>query len=207
LLIDDIKNSFSVAAALLDDFCSDKTNFELLTQLAYGISDSFTKKQKIIICGNGGSNADAIHFAEEFTGQFRDKRPALPVIALSDASHITCVGNDMGFDSVFQRGVEAYGLPGDWFIGLSTSGNSQNVLAALNQARKMGLTTLALLGKDGGMMRGIAEYEFIIPGATSDRIQEIHMLILHSLIEAVERVMFPENYTLAEVVAKDNISA
>ena len=148
----------------------------------------------MLICGNGGSNCDALHFAEEFTGRFRGNRRALPAISLSDSSHITCVGNDFGFDEIFARGVEAYGREGDLFVGLSTSGNSANVIRAVEEAKKLGMTTCVLLGKDGGTLKGMCDYEFIIPGKTSDRIQEIHMMILHIIIEGVERIMFPENY-------------
>ncbi|MGL5971462.1 MAG: D-sedoheptulose-7-phosphate isomerase, partial [Cetobacterium sp.] len=105
-----------------------------------------------------------------------------------------CVGNDYGFDYIFSRGVEAYGKEGDMFIGISTSGNSANVIKAVEVAKNNGLKTLVLLGKDGGKLKGICDYEFIIPGDTSDRIQEIHMMILHIIIEGVEKIMFPENY-------------
>jgi D-sedoheptulose 7-phosphate isomerase len=152
------------------------------------------KGGKVLIAGNGGSNCDALHFAEEFTGRFRGNRRALPAIAISDSSHITCVGNDYGFDYVFSRGVEAYGKEGDLFIGISTSGNSPNIIKAVEAAKEMGMKTVALLGKDGGKLKGMCDYEFIIPGVTSDRIQEIHMMILHIIIEGVERIMFPENY-------------
>jgi D-sedoheptulose 7-phosphate isomerase len=138
--------------------------------------------------------AEAMHFAEEFTGRFRSDRIALPVIALTDPSHITCVGNDYGFDQVFARGVEAYGDPGDIFIGLSTSGNSPNVINASNRAFEMGLTRVLLLGKDGGKLEGNGDFEFIVPATTSDRIQEVHMMLLHILIEAVERRLFPKLY-------------
>lgn len=135
-----------------------------------------------------------MHFAEEFTGRFRKERPALPAISLSDSSHITCVGNDYGFDYIFSKGVEAFGQEGDMFFGISTSGNSPNVIEAVKEAKKRGLKTVALLGKDGGKLKGMCDYEFIIPGETSDRIQEIHMMILHVIIEGVERILFPENY-------------
>lgn len=158
------------------------------------MAEVFRNKGKVLICGNGGSNCDAMHFAEEFTGRFRKERPALPAISLSDSSHITCVGNDYGFDYIFSKGVEAYGQEGDFFIGISTSGNSPNVIEAVKTAKERKLKTLALLGKDGGKLKGMCDYEFIIPGETSDRIQEIHMMILHIIIEGVERILFPENY-------------
>jgi D-sedoheptulose 7-phosphate isomerase len=133
---------------------------------------------------------DAMHFAEELTGRFRQDRPPLPAIAISDPSHITCVGNDYGFDEIFARGVQAYGKPNDVAIGISTSGNSENILRALDRAISMGLKTVALLGKDGGKLKGLCDLELIIPGETSDRIQEVHMAILHILIEKIERDLF-----------------
>ena len=135
-----------------------------------------------------------MHFIEEFTGRFRKERRALPAISISDPSHITCVANDYGFDYIFSKGVEAYGQEEDMFIGISTSGNSTNVIKAVEEAKNKGLTTCALLGKDGGKLKGMCDYEFIVPGKTSDRVQEIHMMILHIIIEGVERIMFPENY-------------
>ncbi|MGL5000019.1 MAG: D-sedoheptulose 7-phosphate isomerase, partial [Cetobacterium sp.] len=149
---------------------------------------------KVLIAGNGGSNCDALHFAEEFTGRFRKERRPLPAIAISDSSHITCVGNDYGFDYIFSKGIEAFGKEGDMFIGISTSGNSSNIIKAIETAKKLNMKTVTLLGKDGGKLKGIADYEFLINGETSDRIQEIHMMILHIIIEGVERIMFPENY-------------
>lgn len=191
---DAIKAAFSVAQSTLEDFVKDERNLEALDQLSRTISDIFNKGGKLLICGNGGSHADALHFAEEFTGRFCKDRKALPVIALGEATHVTCTSNDYGFDSIFSRGVEAFGKPGDLLIGLSTSGNSQNVIKALQVAQKHGLRTAAFLGKDGGSLKGFCDYQWIVPGQTSDRIQEVHMTALHILIEAVERRMFPELY-------------
>ena len=132
--------------------------------------------------------------AKKLADIFRKERRALPAISIPDPSHITCVANDYGFDYIFSKGVEAYGKEGDMFIGISTSGNSANVIKAVEQAKAQGLVTVALLGKDGGKLKGQCDYEFIVPGKTSDRVQEIHMMILHIIIEGVERIMFPENY-------------
>ena len=118
----------------------------------------------------------------------------MPSISISDSSHITCVGNDYGFDFIFAKGVEAFGQEGDFFFGVSTSGNSKNIIEAVKSAKERNLKTVALLGKDGGKLKGVCDYEFIIPGETSDRIQEVHMMILHIIIEGVERILFPENY-------------
>lgn len=186
--------SYKIELALLENFIKEEEERRETEKIAKELADVFTKGNKVLICGNGGSNCDALHFAEEFTGRFRGDRKALPAIAISDSSHITCVGNDYGFDYIFSRGVEAYGKEGDMFFGISTSGNSPNVIKAVEAAKKLGMKTCVLLGKDGGKLKGMCDYEFIIPGKTSDRIQEIHMMILHIIIEGVERIMFPENY-------------
>lgn len=189
-LIDSYKTEYE----LLRNFIEQEEKEEKTEKVAKDLAEVFTNGNKVLICGNGGSNCDALHFAEEFTGRFRKERRALPTIAISDSSHITCVGNDYGFDYIFSKGVEAYGKEGDMFIGISTSGNSGNVIKAVEKAKELGMKTVALLGKDGGKLKGMCDYEFIIPGETSDRIQEIHMMILHIIIEGVERIMFPENY-------------
>lgn len=186
--------SYKIELALLENFIKEEEERRETEKVAKELADVFTKGNKVLICGNGGSNCDALHFAEEFTGRFRGDRKALPAIAISDSSHITCVGNDYGFDYIFSRGVEAYGKEGDMFFGISTSGNSPNVIKAVEAAKKLGMKTCVLLGKDGGKLKGMCDYEFIILGKTSDRIQEIHMMILHIIIEGVERIMFPENY-------------
>ena len=189
-LIDSYKTEYELLRNFIEQEEKDRTTEKIAEELA----EAFTNGNKVLICGNGGSNCDALHFAEEFTGRFRKERRALPAIAISDSSHITCVGNDYGFDYIFSKGVEAYGKEGDMFIGISTSGNSGNVIKAVEKAKELGMKTVALLGKDGGKLKGMCDHEFIIPGETSDRIQEIHMMILHIIIEGVERIMFPENY-------------
>lgn len=186
--------SYKTEFALLENFIKEEEKNRTTEKVAQDLANVFKAGNKALICGNGGSNCDALHFAEEFTGRFRGDRPALPAIAISDSSHITCVGNDYGFDHIFSRGVEAYGKEGDMFFGISTSGNSPNVIKAIEVAKERGLKTCALLGKDGGKIKGMCDYEFIIHGKTSDRIQEIHMMILHIIIEGVERIMFPQNY-------------
>lgn len=189
-----LMESYKILADMLEKFISDEEKRGETERVAKALAEVFSKGDKVLICGNGGSNCDAQHFAEEFTGRFRKERRPLPALAISDSSHITCVGNDYGFDYIFSKGVEAFGKPGDMFIGISTSGNSANVIKAVESAKKIGMKTVLLLGKDGGKLRGMCDYEFIVPGETSDRIQEIHMAILHIVIEGVERIMFPENY-------------
>lgn len=155
------------------------------------IAGCFKKGNKILVAGNGGSLCDASHFAEELTGVFRALRPALPAITLSEPGHLTCVGNDLGFEHVFSRGIEAFGKPGDIFIGLTTSGNSPNIVKAFETAQKLELKTIAFLGKNGGKLRGMADLELLIEGfSTSDRIQEAHMAAIHILIEMIENALF-----------------
>jgi D-sedoheptulose 7-phosphate isomerase len=155
------------------------------------IADCFRSRGKLLIAGNGGSLCDAMHFAEELTGLYRKSRPALPAIALADPGHLTCVGNDLGFESVFSRGVEALGQPGDVCALMTTSGNSENLIAAAHAARQKGLKTIAFLGKTGGKMKGLCDLEWIVSGFPfSDRIQEAQMAAIHILIEQVEQLLF-----------------
>jgi len=142
---------------------------------------------KIMSAGNGGSHCDAMHFAEELSGRYRDNRPALAAMAISDVSHITCVGNDFGFDAIFSRQIEALGQPGDVFLGVTTSGNSANILTAIKAARARGMVVVVLTGKDGGKVRGLGDAEIIVPHfGYADRIQEIHIKLIHALIDHIE---------------------
>ena len=164
---------------------------EFIQFAADWIANCFRNNGKLLIAGNGGSLCDAMHFAEELTGLFRKKRPALPAIALADPGHLSCVANDMGFESVFSRGVEALGSPGDLFIALTTSGNSPNLISAVQTAKARGLKAIAFLGKTGGLMKGTADLEWIVSGFPfSDRIQEAHMAAIHIIIEQVEQSLF-----------------
>ena len=194
MLKENIRNSYLTAFETVKTFVENEENIEKTEKIAQELAQAYKNGKKSLIAGNGGSNCDAMHFAEEFTGRFRKYRKALPSISISDSSHITCVGNDYGFDFIFAKGVEAFGQEGDFFFGISTSGNSKNVIEAVKMAKEKKLKTVALLGKDGGKLKGVCDYEFIIPGETSDRIQEVHMMILHIIIEGVERTLFPENY-------------
>lgn len=170
-----------------------KDHMRFIELSAEMIATCFEEGGKLIIAGNGGSLCDAAHFAEELTGFFREKRKALPAIALSDSGHMSCVGNDVGFDQVFSRGVEAYGKSGDIFIGLTTSGNSINLVRAFKRAEQMGLKTISFLGKGGGQLQGVADLELLIDGfKTSDRIQEAHMTAIHIMIEMVEAHLFED---------------
>ncbi|GHD69098.1 D-sedoheptulose 7-phosphate isomerase [Jeongeupia chitinilytica] len=151
---------------------------------------SFKAGGKAISCGNGGSHCDAMHFAEELSGRYRDNRPALAAIAVSDPSHITCVGNDYGFNDIFSRFVEGLGRDGDVLVGITTSGNSGNIIRAVEAARERGMKVLLLMGKDGGKLKGQADVEIIVPHfGYADRIQEIHIKVIHTLIDLVEQGM------------------
>lgn len=170
-----------------------ESNLLFIDRAAHLLATTFSCGNKIIIAGNGGSLCDGSHFAEELTGIFRTKRKALPAIVLSEPGHITCTANDIGFDWVFARGVEAFGKPGDVFIGLSTSGNSPNIVHAFTRAKELGLKTIAFLGKDGGVLKGLADLEMLITGfRTSDRIQEAHMAAIHIIIELLELYLFDD---------------
>lgn len=193
-LIHHLQAALTEGRNLLDEFLADSAKVAQLARLGQLLAERFRAGNKVLICGNGGSACDAMHFAEELTGRFRHPRRALPAISLTDTGHLTCVANDYGFEHVFERGVEAYGRPGDLLIGLSTSGNSLNVIHAVAQANQQQMTTIGFLGKEGGKLKGMADHELIFPGRTADRIQELHMFALHSLIELIERELFPENY-------------
>lgn len=184
------KAHFLEAQQILTAFLADKGNFERIETAVQKIVASFQKGGKIIACGNGGSHCDAMHFAEELTGRYRNDRKALPALAISDSSHITCVGNDYGYDFVFSRFVEAHGKAGDVLLGISTSGNSPNIINALEKARELGMFTIALTGKDGGKIKDLCDLEIRAPKSDyADRAQEIHIKVIHSLIDGIENQM------------------
>ncbi|MCB0377539.1 MAG: D-sedoheptulose 7-phosphate isomerase [Bdellovibrionales bacterium] len=182
------------ALDVVSSFVSDPVNLEKCDQFSKILIEAYTGGATVFSCGNGGSHCDAMHFAEEMTGRYRDERRPLGALALGDASHITCVANDYGFGQIFARQLEALGRSGDVLIGLSTSGNSQNVINAFETAKSKGIKTIALLGKGGGKLKDLADLAIVVPGQTSDRIQEMHIKLIHTVIETVERELFPENY-------------
>ncbi len=185
-----IQSQLSEAATLLQQFIADQNNLAAIAAAAELLVQSFKQGGKVISCGNGGSHCDAMHFAEELSGRYRDNRPALGAIAISDPSHLSCVGNDYGFEHVFSRFVEGVGRSGDVLLGISTSGNSKNVLLAVEAARKAGMKVIILSGKDGGKLRGQADVEIIVPHfGYADRIQEIHIKVIHILIGLIEKGM------------------
>ena len=155
------------------------------------LADALSKGNKLLVMGNGGSAADAQHFAAEIVGRFKLERPALPAIALStDTSILTAIGNDYGFDHVFRRQIEAFAAPGDVVVGISTSGSSQNVYGALLLARERGCRTIGLLGRDGGTIAGIVDIPLTVPVQDTPRVQEAHITIIHIICEIVERRLF-----------------
>ena len=175
-------------------FLRDAQSLAFIKNAADLIAESFEKGGKLLIAGNGGSMCDAMHFAEELTGVFREKRKALPAIALSCPGHLTCTANDLGFDGVFARGVEAYGNPNDIFIALTTSGNSPNLIEAVKAAKKHDLKVISFLGKTGGKLKGLSDLEWCVEGFSySDRIQEAHMTAIHIIIEMVEKKLFHDH--------------
>ncbi len=185
-----IRSELNEAAEVLNKFLSDDHNIAQIEAAAKMIADSFKQDGKVLSCGNGGSHCDAMHFAEELTGRYRDNRPGYAGIAISDPSHLSCVSNDFGYDFVFSRYVEAVGRNGDVLFGLSTSGNSGNILKAIEAAKAKGMKTVALTGKDGGKMAGLADVEIRVPHfGYADRIQEVHIKIIHIIIQLIEKEM------------------
>jgi D-sedoheptulose 7-phosphate isomerase len=190
-----IAHSFDEAAQTLDAFITSPDGLPSVQRFADAAQAVISAGGKLMACGNGGSMCDAMHFAEEWTGRFRGNRSALSAMAFSDPSQLTCIANDFGYEQVFARYLEAVGNRGDLLVVLSTSGNSPNVLLAVEAAKARGIKTVGLLGKGGGKLLDKLDIAIVVPEAqTSDRIQELHIKVLHIAIEAVERQLFPENY-------------
>jgi len=190
-----IRTAFEESRQTLQAFLDSPDGISNVGRFAEAAHATLEAGGLLMSCGNGGSMCDAMHFAEEWTGRFRGNRKALAAIAFSDPSHLTCIANDFGYDEVFAREVEAYGKPGDLLVAISTSGNSPNILRAVEQAKASGVRTVGLLGKGGGKLLPMVDIPIVVPLATtSDRIQEVHIKILHITIEAVERRLFPRNY-------------
>ena len=181
-----VSKHFTEAIEILNKF-STVENFLKIEKAGNLIVDSFNNGGKVISCGNGGSMCDSMHFAEELTGRYRADRKALPAISISDASHISCVSNDYGYEFVFSRFIEAIGRKGDVLLAISTSGNSKNVLNAIATAKKIGIKVIGLTGKDGGEMKELCDVEIRAPYSEfADRAQEIHIKVIHSLIDYIE---------------------
>ncbi|MDW7690759.1 D-sedoheptulose 7-phosphate isomerase [Flammeovirgaceae bacterium SG7u.111] len=184
-----ITNELQEAQKVLEVFLSDPKHISTIEQIGHLMADAINNGKKIISCGNGGSHCDAMHFAEELSGRYRDERASLPAIAISDPSHISCVGNDYGFEHIFSRFVEGLGSEGDVLLGISTSGNSQNVINAFEAAKRKGMVTVLLSGKNGGKLAPMADVAIVVPHmGYADRIQEIHIKIIHILILLIEKL-------------------
>jgi D-sedoheptulose 7-phosphate isomerase len=181
------RNEFVEASRVLNEFLNNENNFVLLEKAGNIMVSAIKDGGKILSCGNGGSMCDAMHFAEELSGRYRNDRPALPAIAISDASHITCSANDYGFESIFSRYIEGIGKREDVLFAISTSGNSANIVKAAEAAKDKGMKVIALTGKDGGVLATLADVELRSPQSQySDRVQEIHIKIIHALIHFIE---------------------
>ena len=189
--MDTIRSQFLEAQEVLTSFISDDANILAIENAGALIVNSFRQKGKLMSCGNGGSMCDAMHFAEELSGRFRNNRPSLPAMAISDPSYMSCVINDYGADAVFSRFIEGMGFSGDVLIAISTSGNSKNVINAAQTAKAKGMMVIALTGKTGGELAALADVEIRAPHSEyADRVQEIHIKVIHSLIHYIELNMF-----------------
>jgi D-sedoheptulose 7-phosphate isomerase len=189
-----IQDSLQEAFTTIKLFIENKENITLMDKAISLMTESLKSNGRIYSCGNGGSMCDAMHFAEELTGRFRDDRKAVPAMAISDPSHLSCVSNDYGYEFVFSRFLEGWGNEGDCLLAISTSGNSKNILRAVEYAKVNGIKTIGLLGKGGGQLKDMVDVPLIVPSSVSDRVQEVHIKIIHTFIEGIERTLYPENY-------------
>jgi D-sedoheptulose 7-phosphate isomerase len=189
-----IQSSLLEAQKTLNTFIEDPKNVALIDQAVNTFAGSFKNNGRVFSCGNGGSMCDSLHFAEELTGRYRKNRAPLPATGISEAGHITCIANDFGFEFIFSRFVEAWGQKGDVLLAISTSGNSANVIKAVEVAKAKGMKVVGLLGKDGGKLKEMVDVPLIIDSPITDRIQEVHIKCIHIFIEGIERQLFPENY-------------
>ena len=192
--MDYIGLAYSQARETLDQFFTDAAQKEKILKAVDIFATAFENEHNVFSCGNGGSMCDSLHFAEELTGRYRKDRRPLPATGISEAGHITCVANDFGFEHIFSRTIEAWGKKGDGLLAISTSGNSANVIKAVEVARSKGMHVVGLLGKDGGKLKDLVTVPIIVPCPITDRVQEVHIKLIHIFIEGIERRLFPENY-------------
>lgn len=185
-----IPDHFQEAARILQEFSSNKENLARVHQAGDLMASALRIGGTIFSCGNGGSFCDAMHFAEELSGRYRNDRNALRAMAISDPSHITCVGNDYGFEKIYARFLEAHGKKGDVLLAISTSGNSKNIVEAAIQAKSLHMQVIGLTGKDGGLLSSLCDIEIRAPFSEfADRAQEIHIKVIHALIDHIERTL------------------
>ncbi|RBP46415.1 phosphoheptose isomerase [Roseimicrobium gellanilyticum] len=199
ILIAHIQSSLREAQDALTQLLSNEQTLSEIERAATLLIATFEKRGRVYSCGNGGSMCDAMHFAEELTGRYRHDRAALGATAISDAGHLTCVSNDMGYERVFSRYVEAHGREGDCLVALSTSGTSENIIQAAIQAKFIGMSVIVLSGKRSEELAHLSDVYLCTPGGQyADRVQELHIKVLHILIELVERHFFPQNYSRSQ---------
>ncbi len=190
-----VKATLQQARAALDALLANEAMLGEIERAGALLADTFSAGGKVYSCGNGGSMCDAMHFAEELTGRYRDDRPGYAAVAIADASHLSCVGNDYGYEQVVARYVQAHGRAGDVLLAITTSGTSKNVVAAAKKAREIGVKVIALTGKPGTPITELADIAIVTPGGKyADRVQELHIKVIHILIELVERKLAPGNY-------------
>ena len=189
-----IRDSLTESLNCIQDYINDEKNLQVLEAAIGMLVETAKKKKTIFSCGNGGSMSDSIHFIEELTGRFRGDRPAIRALSMSDIGHVTCVSNDYGYDFIFSRFLEAHGTKDDLLVGITTSGNSPNVLKAVERAKELGMKTIALTGKDGGAIKDMVDLPIIVPHTLTDKVQEVHIKIIHLFIEGIERNLYPDNY-------------
>lgn len=190
-----IHNSLVEARAALENLLAQPDTLENIAAGAGLLVSALNSGKRIFSCGNGGSMCDAMHFAEELSGRYRRNRKGLPAMAISDPGHLTCVGNDYGYDHVFARYLESHAAAGDCLLAISTSGKSKNVLTAARTAQQIGMRTIALTGRSESELHPMADIDICTPaGLYADRVQELHIKVIHILIELIERSLFPENY-------------
>lgn len=188
---DIIQQSLRESQDVLAQFLADSSKLDAIEKAADCLVEALQQGKKILSCGNGGSHCDAMHFAEELSGRYRENRPALAAMAISDPSHITCVSNDFGYNYIYSRFIEGLGNPGDVLVGISTSGQSANIIEAVKAAQEKGMKVVLLTGKDGGALAGMGTIEIRVDHfGFADRIQEIHIKVIHILIQLIEAKIF-----------------
>lgn len=190
-MINYIKNQIQASIDTKQNILNDEALMQTIAEVGQACVKLYQNGKKTLLAGNGGSAADAQHIAAELVGRYGFDRPSIPSIALTtDTSNLTAIGNDYGYDKVFSRQMEGMGSEGDLFIGISTSGNSENIINAINAAKTKGVTTVALVGRDGGEMARLADFSIIVPSNATPRIQESHILIGHMICDIIEKELF-----------------
>lgn len=193
--VDHVKSALTDAQSALAALIENEATLESIAQAAYAIAESQRQGGAVYSCGNGGSLCDAMHFAEEMTGRYRQNRKPYRAAAISDVSHMACVGNDYGYEHVFSRWIEAMGTEKDVLVAITTSGTSKNIVAAAKAAKAKGMTVVALTGKAGSPITDEADIAVVTPaGRWADRVQELHIKVIHILIELIERELDAQNY-------------